>query len=133
MRLEIMDRKYEWIPMPQSERQIKPRMETLVVDYVRREVTNLPHDGPDRSELPQGLPESGTPEGKQPHVVVQFLFVRVSKTVRQHEQNVRMRRQSVRQPNAILPKVGGNQGNAQALSRCHKSVFPLSDPLLTLL
>jgi hypothetical protein len=84
MRLEIMDRKNEWIPMPQSQRQIKPWMETLVVDQVGREVNNLPHDAPDSSELLQGLAESGTPEGKQPHAVVQFLFVRVSKAVRQH-------------------------------------------------
>src|SRR5207302_7006535 len=65
MRAKIMNRKHQRIPVPRPKRQIKPYMEALVVDHLRRECCDLPHHRSNGSKLPQGLPQPGIRIRKQ--------------------------------------------------------------------
>jgi hypothetical protein len=112
MRPKIMDGAYQWIPAPQRQGQIKPRMEALIVHHVRSEVLYLAEDCPNGFELPKRLPQSGTPEGKQPYGIIQFFGVRSNEPIRKYEQDVGMSRHCIRQANTIFPEIGGDQCDA---------------------
>jgi hypothetical protein len=84
MRPKIMNGAYQWIPTPQRQGQIKPRMEALIVNHVRGEVLYLAEDCPNGLELPKRMPQSGAPEGKQLYGAIQFFGVRGNEAIRDY-------------------------------------------------
>jgi hypothetical protein len=64
MRPEVVNGTYQRIAPPQGQGQIKPRVESLIVNHVRRKLLYPAKNLPNREELATGLPQSGALEGK---------------------------------------------------------------------
>jgi hypothetical protein len=101
--------------MQQGQGQVKPQMDTLVVDHIRREVFNRAKDCPNRSELPARLSDPVRREGEQSHGIIQFCGMIAGKVLGQNQENIGAGGESVRQPDAVLPEIEGNQSNTQAV------------------
>jgi hypothetical protein len=101
-----MNSAYQRIAPPQGQGQIKPRVEALIVNHVRRELLDPAKDLPNGEELPNGLPQSGALEGKQADSAIQFFNVRSRKPIGHHQQNVGMAGHCVREANTVFAEIG---------------------------
>src|SRR5258708_1822494 len=84
MRPKIMNGAHQRVLAPHRQGQIKPRMKALIVNHVRCEICDRAENSPNGLELPKGLAQPGTLEGKQLYGGIQLFNVRSDEPVREY-------------------------------------------------
>ena len=82
-----MDGEDQGIAAQQRQREVKPKMRALIVNYVRAEFVDLRNQAANVVDLPKGLAQPRVAEGNQAHSRIQFGDMRLDDLVGHHQQH----------------------------------------------